>query len=992
MAGLRITVLGGVAIERDGRVSPVRGTTLPLVLAVLASRANRTVSTETFVDALWERDPRRGRSALQVHVNRLREALGEPRPPRMLCTVPGGYRLVVQAGELDVVRFEQQIEAGLAAGRGGDPATAAQLLAEALRSWAEPFGELGTHHLLAAEHARLCELRANAEEERCEALLALGRNSEAAERLAVLIEEEPLRERRWAQRMLALYRDGRQGDALRCYQELRRVLGEVLGVDPSPALRHLEEAILLHDPRLQLADRVTAAQPINNLPPDAPLIGREDAVGTVYRLLASSRLVTVAGMGGVGKTRVALAAARRALDDTSFGSTSFDGTSFDGIYFVPLEGVRDGALVATTVADSLGLRGVDGPAAADAIVANLDVHTVLLVLDNAEHVLADAVRLVEALLAGSPNLRVLATSRQPLDLDDESVYRLRPLPVPAERASLDEVRASPSVRLFVERADATLPHDDATLSAIAAVCRELGGAPLAIELAAARTVSLTPANIVDRLGEQLALLRSTRATDRARHRSIEDSVAWSFSLLAHDEQELLRRLGVFRGGFSLEACLAVVVDPDLPEAQVLILLDSLVHKSLLTAAQLGGSRWFSITATLAQYCQRLLDEHGVREQFERRHRDAYVAFTGHAGRAIADRPGETIARLEAEHHNIRAALRFSIDRGDRAEATAIAFFTSLFWMVHGYIAEGRRWFHEIAAMGEPPDPLSRGRLSQVLALIASVDADLPVAEARYVEADRAFGQAGPGVAVVRAWNRFWWARTLVGQAFLGHVPAAEAARAEELYADAIEVFRRLENWNGVLTTLPYSAIARLTAGRDDAVAPLKELDIAVRMLATDRGISVAHTAWAMVHLCNGDPAQATEHARLAIELCSRNTDRHNESIGWSLVAIAALRAGDTATARSSARDLLRLHRRHGSRTYSAYYLSIGWLALEATGDPAASDARRSLELMHPWWREPLRLLGALDEPARRRDTDPQRALRWPSWTAAHDRALAALDR
>jgi predicted ATPase/DNA-binding SARP family transcriptional activator len=982
VAGLRITVLGGVAIERDGRVSPVRGTTLPLVLAVLASRANRTVGTETFIDALWARDPRRGRSALQVHVNRLREALGEPRPPRVLCTVQGGYRLVVAADELDIVRFEEQVEAGLAAGRAGDPATAAQLLADALRDWAEPFGELGTHHLLASDHARLCELRAHAEEERCEALLALGRNGEAAERLAGLVDEDPLRERRWAQRMLALYRDGRQGDALRCYQDLRRALGEVLGVDPSPALRHLEEAILLHDPRLQLADRVTAVQPINNLPPTAPLIGRDDAVGTVCNLLTTSRLVTVAGMGGVGKTRVALAAAHRALDDATF----------DGVYFVPLEGVRDGSLVATTIADALGLRGVDGPAASDAIVANLEHHTVLLVLDNAEHVLTDAVRLVDALLAGSPRLQVLATSRQPLDLDDESVYRLRPLPVPPEGASPDDVRASPSVQLFVERADATLPHDDATLTAVAAVCRGLGGAPLAIELAAARTVSLTPADIVGRLGEQLALLRTTRATDRTRHRSIEDSVAWSFSLLAQDEQELLRRLGVFRGGFSVDTCLAVVVDEELPEAQVLILLDSLVHKSLLTATQLGGARWFTITATLAQYCRGLLDEQGLREHFERRHRDAYMAFTTHASRHIADRAAETIARLEADHHNIRAALRFSIDHHHRAEAIAIAFSSSLFWMVHGYIAEGRRWFHEIAAMGEPPDAMSRGRLSQVLALIASVDADLPVAEARYAEADRSFGEAGDGAAVPRAWNQFWWARTLVGHAFLGHAPAAVAVRAEALYANCIEMFRRLENWNGVLTTLPYSAIARLTAGRDDAVEPLHELDVAVRLVGTDRGVSVAHTAWAMVHLRDGDPGQAAEHARLAIELCSRNTDRHNESIGWSLVALAALRAGDTATARASARDLLRLHRRHGSRLYSAYYLSVGWLALDATDGPAAADALRSLELMHPWWRAPLRLLGILDEPPSDHDAERQLAVRWPSWTAAHDRALAALDR
>lgn len=984
---VRIKVLGEVGVERDGQLEPVPGRVLPLVLAVLASRANRPVPTDVLLDALWPDDRRRGRASLQVHISRLRGLLGESRPPRLLRTVPGGYRLDVTVDQLDVLAFEQAMEHGLDAARSGDAAAAAPLLQEALRGWAEPFGGHGPHPLLSVEYRRLHELRANAEDELCESWLALGCNVEAIDRLALLIEEEPLRERRWGQRMLALYRAGRQSEALRCYQQLRRLLGDELGVEPAPGLRRLEEAILLHDPRLALADREVAAQPLNNLPPAVALVGRDDAVATVRNLVGASRVVTLAGAGGVGKTRVALGAAHELVRDASF----------DGVYFVALEGVRDGSLVASAVADAIGLRGADLATVLRVITANLAGRKVLLVLDNVEHLLADAACTIEGLLGASRLLRVLVTSRQPLDLDEESVYRLPPLAVPPLDASPEALVASPAVALFLERSAAPPPTDATALEAIATVCRELGGNPLAIELAAARTVTMTPTDLVERLGRQLGLLRSPRVATRPRHGSIEASVAWSFSLLADDEQILLRRLGVFRGGFSLDTCVAVVVDEQLPEDRVLGLLDALVHKSLLAATELAGLRWFTISATLAEFAYKLLDDHGRRDEFERRHRDAYLAFVQHAARNLVDQAATVIPRLHAEHHNIRAALRYSIDHGHRTEAIAIAFSASLFWLVHGYITEGRRWFDELVELGEPTDALSRGRLSQSLGLLASVDADLPNAERHYRDADAGFGAAGPVAEVLRGWNRFWWARTITGQAFLGYAPISDVDRSVELYRGAIDAFRRHDNWNGVLTTLPFLAIAEVVRGGDGARASLHELEAAARLLDTDRGIAIGHMAWAMVQLVARDHVSAAAHATDAAEMCSANADRHNESIAWALVALAAAGAGDIDRARASTRDLLRLHRRNNTRLYASFFLSVAWLTFARGDDPAAADARASLDLMHPRWPRPLRVLG-FDDPTfddSNFDTPGPHVpvtLRWPSWTAAHDRALNALSR
>ena len=976
-----IGVLGQVTIGHDDRRTVVAGRTLPLLLCIFASRANRRVVTETLVDALWDDNAKRGRATLQVHINRLRELLGESRPPTTLVTVPGGYRLDVDPTQLDTLDFEDRVARASHALREGNPMGACRTLENALRGWAEPFGELAEHPLLLAESSRLREIREQAEEDLCEAWLELGRNADAIERLARLTDEEPLRERRWAQRMLALYRDGRQAEALRCYQDIRRILDDELGVSPAPALRRLEEAILLHDQRLVLANRAAAVRPSNNLPPMTPIIGRDDATSTVRNLLTASRLVTVAGMGGVGKTRVALAVAHRLLDELP-----------DGVYLARLDGVGDGALVASAVADSLGLLGADRTEVIDALHANLGSRDVVIVLDNADHVRSDAIDVVESLLARSPNVRVIVTSRQPLDIDGEAVYRLPPLGTAPVGSTLDVLMASPAVQLFLARAERVLDNDFATIDTVATICRELGGSPLAIELAAARVAAMTPTELLERLDGQLDVLRSSRTSLVPRHQSLEQSIAWSFALLADDEQKLFSRLGVFRSGFSLAGCSAVVVDDSFSRERVAELLEVLVHKSLLTVSEIGRETWFTMSAALAGFGRAQLEDADERELLGRRHRDFEIALCIRLSQTIISKADTVIPMLHAEHNNIRAALRWSLDRRHIDEASILSAAMSIYWDMFGYIREGQNWLREVRELPLGPETTWRARVLQASALLASSDVD-------YVTSDRWFHEADAHYATAKklkpqAWNRFWWARTLAGRTFLGRGSRADVDQAAELYASALSVFRDAVDWPGLMSTLPYAAIAEVVRGSGDAFPFIEEGDQIARTLGVTRGQAFAAKSRAMEELRCGDVAAAAEHAQLASGILGRMGDRRNEVFTLCLQGLALLRAGDVDPAVAAARDALCLHRRHGNREYAPFVLGVAWAVLAALEVPEHRATREALHVMHRRWATPLITLGYLEaaEWLPDHDQDGYVPLRWPTWSAAFATSLDALSR
>jgi DNA-binding SARP family transcriptional activator len=445
---LEYRILGPLEVRADGRAIELGGARPRAVLAVLALNANRPVSAERLAVALWGEDaPPSAVKTVQVYVARLRKALGDP---GLLVTTPGGYCLRVEPGGLDAERFERQVAAGrdaLAAGRSEE---AAAELRAALELWrGPPLAELASMPFALAEVARLEEQQLAAVELRVDAELAAGHHAELVAELQQLAGANPWRERLHAQLMLALYRAGRQAEALEAYRRAREVLVEQLGIEPGPELHDLQQAMLGQDPALDAPAAASGPSvPRPSLPdPPTALIGRDAELGTIAAQLCDrgTGLLTLLGPGGVGKTRLALAAAARV--DHQFA---------DGASFVSLAPLADPAELAAAIAVALGVpvQGQETPT--QALLRFLADRELLLVLDNFEHLLAGA-PLPADLLARCPGLTILATSREPLRVAAERLYTVDPLAVPPEGdAPLPGDQRYPSVALFLDRAVA---HD-----------------------------------------------------------------------------------------------------------------------------------------------------------------------------------------------------------------------------------------------------------------------------------------------------------------------------------------------------------------------------------------------------------------------------------------------------------------------------------------------------------------------------------------------------
>ena len=462
-ASLEIRLLGPFEVLVGGRPAEVTGPKRHALLALLALRGGRMVPVEVLVDALWGAEvPAAPRNAVQHHVSRLRAALGA----ESIVAAPDGYALA--GATVDALRFEELLARARSAGRAGDAGQAAELVARALALWrGRPLQGLPDSPWVGAEAARLEGLRTDALEEQFEAALALGEHTEVVGRIRRVLEEHPFRERLWGQLMLALYRSGRQAEALEAFGQARRVLAEELGVEPGPGLQRLQAAILAHDPAL--ASVPAAVAPRGRLPaPVTSLVGRQQALAEVVELVGGHRLVTLIGPPGVGKSRLALEAARAVEHD-------FAG----GVWFVELARAGRPADVARVVARTLDARG---PAPSRdplaRVVQRLGQANVLLVLDGCEPVIEEAARVAAGVLAACPGVRVLATSREVLHLEGEARLVVAPLAVPAAGADPRQLAASESVRLFLERARAarpSLPLTQDRIALAAEICRRRTG-------------------------------------------------------------------------------------------------------------------------------------------------------------------------------------------------------------------------------------------------------------------------------------------------------------------------------------------------------------------------------------------------------------------------------------------------------------------------------------------------------------------------------------
>jgi predicted ATPase/DNA-binding SARP family transcriptional activator len=692
-----------------------------ILLGLLLLHAGEVVSYDRLVEDLWDDDPPlTARHTLQGYAHRLRHTLG-PEGWRLI-TRPPGYQLKVSTGELDAQRFQDLATAGRRALVRDDPQAAADQLAVGLGLWRGPLlADLDEVAALAPERARLEALRLTALEDRVEADLALGGHGGLVAELEGLLADHPYRERLWGQLMLALYRSGRQADALQAFHRARQVLDEELGIEPSRWLRRRQEQILLQDAALEVPDPTPPPRPQQHLPAQrTSFVGRRRELAELQGLLQTRRLVCVTGPPGSGKTRLAVEAAASLLEAFPHGA-----------WFVSLAEVADPELVRSAVATALGIPELPERPAAQALTDHLRARRLLLVLDNFEHLLPAAV-VAAQLLDAAPELTVLATSRTPLRLSGEQEYPLAPLPRPDAPADL---LGNDALALFADRAAAVDPHfvlgaDNAPL--IAEVVARLDGLPLAIELAAARLRLFPLEELARRLSPAIPLLTGGPVDHAARQQTLRDAIAWSDQLLGPIDRALLRRLGVFQGGFTLEAAEAVAQGP--PVTEIVAGLATLVEASLLGRPVEPGQTRFWVLETIREYALEQLRAAGEDSAIGGRHARFYAALVEQAEPKLtgADQ-ASWLDQLDAEHANLQAALRWASGTGDTDLALLMAARLWRFWQLRGHFAEGRRWLEDVLA-AEGPASMARAKALIGLAGLCYWQGDWDAAEAAYRQA------------------------------------------------------------------------------------------------------------------------------------------------------------------------------------------------------------------------------------------------------------------
>lgn len=662
MSALWIRALGPLDVVLDGKHVPVGGTKQRIVLACLALRANIVVTTDTLIDALWaDSPPSKPGPQLQVYVANLRHALEPARSKGVashrLVGRAGGYVLTATGQELDLIQFRERVKSAESAVEAGDIAEGAECLREAVELFTDPvFPDLADIPPLRPELDKLEETRLNTHQDLIDVELALGRHAELVGEIQALLAGHPYGERLWAQFVLALYRCGRQAEALAACRKAYRVFTHELGIDPGPQLKHLENLVLRQDPSLAAPARASHRrhhQRIDNLPAEhTALLGRDAEVEEVCALFASEgcRLLTITGPGGTGKTRLALAAAGR-----------LGAGMPDGVCWVDLAPLSDVPQVPPAIASALGLEDWTGSDPLGTTTNFLRSRRLLLVLDNFEH-LVEAWTVVADLLSMAPELRILVTSRQPLRIRAEYEYDLAPLALPQldPPLALPVLAQVPAVQLFLTRSRAVRPLFElgpGNAFTVARICHRLDGLPLAIELAAAQLRERDEQALLHDLEVSLSTLRGDLRDLPDRQRTLSATIAWSYRLLSGAERTLLERLGVFAADPSVEAVRSVLdgtCDPDEVDA----LLTALSRHSLLHRYKDdSGIGRASLLQVIREFARDRLELSDHADSTRRRHAEYYVRVAEELGpRLWGFNQVDAFHRLRADGADLRKSL------------------------------------------------------------------------------------------------------------------------------------------------------------------------------------------------------------------------------------------------------------------------------------------------------------------------------------------------
>ncbi|MGA5068973.1 AfsR/SARP family transcriptional regulator [Streptomyces exfoliatus] len=1008
---MRFGVLGSLTVQTaEGHPVPLTETKVRTLLADLLVHTGRPVTAARLIDDLWGPDlPRNPANALQNKISRLRHILdtAAPHGRDRLRLRPGGYLLDIDPVTVDAHRFRTLTARARATGA---PSSRAALLTDALGLWRGPaYTDFPDAVFVRATAAALEEERLAALEDLAETRLDLGDHDTLAAELAEQVARHPLRERLRAAHIRALYRTGRQREALDSYQDLRTRLAQDLGLDPGPTLTALHQAILRQEADPTPPPAPTPAPAPASAPPPAPtpastpitppapttpptpapapvqtppppptrtnlpapyteLIGRTDALTDIGTLLTTRRLVTLTGPGGVGKTRLALAAAA-------------DRAHPDGVWLVELAALDTTAAadpvatLAEAVTTTLGIRddAYAGPTPLDCLTDTLRTRTLLLLLDNCEHMTAAAAHLAVHLLRNAAGVRILATSQEPLGLPGEQVWTVSPLDLPDPTPAPDpaDLERSGAVRLFVARATAAAQDFSLTAEnaeAVAAICRRLDGIPLALELAATRLKVLGPHGLLARLDDRFRLLSATRREAPARQQTLRAMIDWSWELLTASEQIVLRRLSVHADGCTLDAAEAVCAGEGVKREDVLDLLARLVDRSLVVVTDTPHGPRYRLLESVAAYCHERIHAAGEHDTLQRRHRLHYTALAETAAPLLRGRDQRTwLERLDLETANLRKAIDHP---GDPTTTLRLVNALAWYWILRGRLREARRSLHTALTPTHPDAPpelhatatawwtavtLLQGdgedrtsRIGTALDLHAGLDDPHGLAHTQWLLAFALLptGDLETSEALTHHSLRGFAALDDPwGTAAAQAVAATQALVRGDLTAlrttgeRSARTFTELgDRWGRLQTVHPLAALAETTGDYDEALRLHQEgLHIAEELgLWTEASHRLSGLG--RIALLQGDFTRAGELHERAARLSADHSDRPGVAHAEIGLALGARREGDLDRAESHFRSVLDWSRNVVFETGRALVMAeLGFIA-ELRGDPTTALA------------------------------------------------------
>jgi predicted ATPase/DNA-binding SARP family transcriptional activator/DNA-binding CsgD family transcriptional regulator len=902
---VRVRLLGGFQVSVGLRTIEEGAWRLrksAALVKLLALSRGHHLHREQVMDLLW---PQLGRTAAS---NNLRGALHAARRALARDPVPASHYLASKEEQIalcpevelwvDVEAFE---EAARTARREREPAAyqaaidlyAGDLLPEdRYEEWAETRREE-----LRRTYLALLIALAGVYEER-------GNLGSAIEVLQTVIAEEPTHEEAHVSLMRLYALSGRKEEALWQYERLSEAFSEGLGSEPDATARALREEIVAgkfpQAPTLRVgpSPEEPVGTPRHNLPsPRTSFVGREHELLEVKRALAMTRLLTLTGAGGSGKTRLAMEVARDLV-----------GAYPEGVWLVELARLSEPELVPQAVAAALGVKERPGQSLTLTLVESLRANQTLLVLDNCEHLVKSAAQLVDMLLDSCSRLRMMATSREALRVAGEIVWRVPPLslPGPQRPSATKELESYESVRLFVERAQQRDPSFALTPSnaqAVVHICRKLGGIPLALELAAARVGALAVAEIASRLEDSLGLLTGGNRTAVARQRTLRDALEWSHDLLSDPEQVMFRRLSVFAGGWTLQAAETVGTGGGVEEGEVLDLLSGLVDKSLVPVEENSatGVR-YRLLEPVRQYAKEKLAESGEAGAVRRRHAEYYAALAEEAEPGSRTSSPELLESLEAEHDNFRAVFSWTLEEGEAELGLRLAGALRWFWFERGYLGEGRGWLKQLLQT----DVQTAARVKALLAMswLESEQGNAEEAEEAAVEGlNLAADTEVEGHLLAEL-------RHMLGLALARH---GDYERAREQYEEALALSRQAGDKWRVSFHLSFLANVWSDLGNYERATELYEVSLALLQELGDH----AHSATVLINLgyialAKGDAKRAMALSEEAVTLVRKQRHRRFLASALAVLGWATLLQGDHREASALHKESLVLCRALGS--------------------------------------------------------------------------------